>query len=65
MAAIEFATWPNTVELCFGVTQFSKPDLLKYLNSHDVVVSPLDKLHEVPDASQKIFMVVFKTSSEH
>ena len=65
MAAIEFATWPNTVELCFGVTQFSKPDLLKYLNSHGVVVNALDMLHEVPDASQKVFMVVFKSSSEH
>jgi hypothetical protein len=65
MASIEFATWPNTAELCFGNTPFSKPDLLKYLNSHGVVVSALEMLHEVPDASQKIFMVVFKSSSEH
>ena len=65
MAAIEFATWPNTVKLCFGFTPFSKPDLLKHLNSHGVVVNALDMLHEVPDASQKVFMVVFKSSSEH
>ena len=51
MAGNEFATWPNTVELVFGKVAFFKPDCLKYLQSHGVVVSTLDMLFEVPDHS--------------
>ena len=65
MGSKEFATWPNTAELCFGKTGFSKPDCLRYLNKHGVVVSTLDMLFEVPDDAQKVYWVVFKHSSDH
>ena len=65
MECDEYDIWPNTVELCFGRVRILKVKALDYLKRFDVVVSTLEQLLDVPDDSQTVYWVTFKTSEAH
>ena len=65
MECDEYDLWPNTVELCFGRVRILKVRALEYLKRFDVVVSTLEQLLDVPDDSQTVYWVTFKTSEAH
>ena len=65
MECDEYDIWPNTVELCFGRVRILKVKALEYLKRFDVVISTLEQLLDVPDDSQTVYWVTFKTAEAH
>ena len=65
MEGDEYDVWPNTVELCFGRVRIFKARAYEYLKRFDVVASTIELLFDVPDASQTIYYVTFRTAESH
>ena len=65
MEGDEYDVWPNTVELCFGRVRIFKARAFEYLKRFDVVASTIELLFDVPDASQAIYYVTFRTAESH